>query len=96
MGFPDFPQDILKLLLLLLLLLLLFFFLLLLLLLFLLLIIVVLVLFIYLTLTEVKIYTIKNVYIAVAIPLNDKDGMLVKVNEKKLLQREKPNKWLKE
>ena len=73
-----------------------FFFLLLLLLLFLLLIIVVLVLFIYLTLTEVKIYTIKNVYIAVAIPLNDKDGMLVKVNEKKLLQREKPNKWLKE
>lgn len=40
--------------------------------------------------------TIKNVYIAVAIPLNDKDGMLVKVNEKKLLQREKPNKWLKE
>ena len=72
------------------------FFLLLLLLLFLLLIIVVLVLFIYLTLTEVKIYTIKNVYIAVAIPLNDKDGMLVKVNEKKLLQREKPNKWLKE
>lgn len=40
--------------------------------------------------------TIKNVYIAVATPLNDKDGMLVKVNEKKLLQREKPNKWLKE
>ena len=24
-----------------------------------------------------------NIYIAVAIPLNDKDGMLIKVNEKK-------------
>ena len=37
---------------------------------------------IYLTLTEVKFFTIKNIYIAVAIPLNDKDGMLIKVNEK--------------
>ena len=35
-----------------------------------------------LTLTEVKIVRI-NIYIAVAIPLNDKDGMLIKVNEKK-------------
>ena len=43
-----------------------------------------LLLFIYLTLTEVKIFTIKNIYIAVAIPLNDKDGMLIKVNEKKI------------
>ena len=37
---------------------------------------------IYLTLTEVTFFTIKNIYIAVAIPLNDKDGMLIKVNEK--------------
>ena len=37
---------------------------------------------IYLTLTEVKFFTIKSIYIAVAIPLNDKDGMLIKVNEK--------------
>ena len=42
-----------------------------------------LLLFIYLTLREVKIFTIKNIYIAVAIPLNNKDGMLNKVNEKK-------------
>ena len=41
-----------------------------------------LLLFIYLTLTEVKILTIKNIYIAVATPLNDKDGMLIKANEK--------------
>ena len=34
-------------------------------------------------LAEVKIFTIKNIYIAVAIPLNDRDGMLIKVNEKK-------------
>ena len=46
-----------------------------------------LLLFIYLTLREVKIFTIKNIYIAVAIPLNNKDGMLNKVNEKKNLQR---------
>ena len=39
-------------------------------------------LFIYLTLTEVKAFTIKNIYIAVAILLNGKDGMLIKVNEK--------------
>ena len=46
-----------------------------------------LLLFIYLTLREVKIFAIKNIYIAVAIPLNDRDGMLNKVNEKKNLQR---------
>ena len=34
--------------------------------------------------TESKIFTIKNVYIAVAIPLNDKDGMLIEANEKKI------------
>ena len=39
-------------------------------------------LFIYLTLTEVKAFTIKNICIAVAILLNGKDGMLIKVNEK--------------
>ena len=27
--------------------------------------------------------TIKTIYIAVAIPINDKDGMLIKVNENK-------------
>ena len=46
-----------------------------------------LLLFIYLTLREVKIFAIKNIYTAVAIPLNDRDGMLNKVNEKKNLQR---------
>ena len=46
-----------------------------------------LLLFIYLTLREVKIFAIKNIYIAVAIPLNDRDGMLNKVSEKKNLQR---------
>ena len=29
-------------------------------------------------------FTIKNIYIAVAIPLNDKDSMLIKVNEKNI------------
>ena len=34
-----------------------------------------------------KNFTIKNTYIAVAIPINDKDGMLIKLNEtKKKLQ----------
>ena len=33
--------------------------------------------------TKVNIFTIKSIYIAVAIPINDKDGKLVKVNEKK-------------
>ena len=51
-----------------------------------------LLLFIYLTLTEVKIFTIKNIYIAVAIPLNDKDGMLIKVNEKKNKYKKLKNK----
>ena len=40
--------------------------------------------FSYLKLTEVKIVQIKNIYIAVAIPINDKDGMLIKVNENKI------------
>ena len=31
-----------------------------------------------------KNFTIKNIYIAVAIPLNDKDGVLIKVNEKEI------------
>ena len=51
-----------------------------------------LLLFIYLTLTELKIFTIKNIYIAVAIPLNDKDGMLIKVNEKKNKYKKLKNK----
>ena len=42
-----------------------------------------------LKLTEVKIFTIRNIYIAVAIPLNDKDGMLIKVNERET----KYNSW---
>ena len=34
----------------------------------------------YLALTEVKLFTSKNIYIAVAIAINDEDGMLIKVN----------------
>ena len=30
-----------------------------------------------------KNFTIKNIYIALAIPVNDKDGTLIKVNENK-------------
>ena len=45
-------------------------------------IIIIIIIIIHLTLTEVKILTIKNIYLAVAIPLNDKDGMLIKVNGK--------------
>ena len=48
-----------------------------------------LLLFIYLTLTEVKIFTIKNIYIAVVIPLNDTDGMLIKASEKKFTKKNK-------
>ena len=54
-----------------------------------------LLLFIYLTLTELKIFTIKNNYIAVAIPLKDKDSMLIKVNEKKHY-KEKQNTMVRE
>ena len=43
---------------------------------------------IYLTLTEVNIFTVKNIYIAVAIPLNNKDCMLIKVNEKRNLRKQ--------
>ena len=39
-----------------------------------------LLLFIYLTSTEVKNFTIKNIYIAVAIPLNDKEKSQRKKN----------------
>ena len=46
---------------------------------------------IYLTLTEVNIFTVKNIYIAVAIPLNNKDCMLTKVNEKRNLRKTKYN-----
>ena len=52
-----------------------------------------LLLFIYLTLREVKIFTIKNIYIAVAIPLNNKDGMLNKVNEKKKFTKKSKIQW---
>ena len=45
----------------------------------------------YLTLTEVNIFTVKNIYIAVAIPLNNKDCMLTKVNEKRNLRKTKYN-----
>ena len=38
--------------------------------------------------TEVKNFTIKNIYIAVAIPLNDKDGMLIKVNKKNYKEKQ--------
>ena len=50
-----------------------------------------LILFIYLTLTEIQIFTIKNIHISVAISLNNKDGMLIKVNEKKLQRKTKYN-----
>ena len=46
---------------------------------------------IYLTLTEVNIFTVKNIYIAVAIPLNNKNCMLTKVNEKRNLRKTKYN-----
>ena len=39
--------------------------------------------------TEVKIFTIKNIYIAVVIPLNDTDGMLIKASEKKFTKKNK-------
>ena len=51
-------------------------------------------LLIYLTLTEAKIFTMKNIYIAVATPLNDKDVMLIKVNEQKIAKKNKIQ-WLK-
>ena len=42
-----------------------------------------------------KIFTIKKIYIAVAVPLNDKDGMLIKV--KKIQKKKKKKKqWLDE
>ena len=50
-------------------------------------------LLIYLTLTESKIFTMKNIYIAVATPLNDKDVMLIKVNEQKIAKKNKIQ-WL--
>ena len=50
-------------------------------------------LLIYLTLTEAKIFTMKNIYIAVATPLNDKDVMLIKVNEQKIAKKNKIQ-WL--
>ena len=51
-----------------------------------------LLLFIYLTFTEVKVFTIENICIAVAMPpLNDKDRMLIKVNEKNLQRKTKYN-----
>ena len=56
-------------------------------------IIVIIYLFIYLTLAEAKIFRIKNVYIAVAIPLNDKDGMIIKINGKKITKKNKIQ-WL--
>ena len=56
-------------------------------------IIVIIYLFIYLTLAEAKIFRIKNVYIAVAIPLNDKNGMIIKINEKKITKKNKIQ-WL--
>ena len=56
-------------------------------------IIIIIYLFIYLTLAEAKIFRIKNVYIAVAIPLNDKDGMIIKINEKKITKKNKIQ-WL--
>ena len=40
--------------------------------------------------------TIKNVYIAVAIPINDKDGMLIKVNENKKSANKGKIQWLEE
>ena len=36
-------------------------------------------------------YNTTNIYIAVAISLNDKDSMLIKVNEKKLQRKIKYN-----
>ena len=41
-----------------------------------------LLLVIYLTLTEVNIFTMKNIYIPVAIPLSDKDGTLINFYKK--------------
>ena len=64
-----------------------------------LLLLLLLLLLIYLTLTEVKTFTIKNNYVSVAIPLNDRDdrddrdGMLIKVNEKKITKKRK-TQWL--
>ena len=51
-------------------------------------------LFIHVTLTEIKIFTMKNNYLAVAIPLCDKDGMLIKVNKKNY--KEKQNTMVRE
>ena len=47
-------------------------------------IIITIIIIICLTLTVVNIFPIKNSYIAVAIPLNGKDDMLIIVNKKKL------------
>ena len=40
-----------------------------------------------LLLSLVKNFAIKNIYIAVAIPINDKDGILIKVNENKRIYK---------
>ena len=50
--------------------------------------IIIIITIIYLTLTEVNIFTVNNIYIAVAIPLNNKDCMLIKVNEKRNLRKQ--------
>ena len=41
-----------------------------------------------------KNFTIKSIFIALAKLLNDKDGVLIKVNKKKKLQRNNKTQWL--
>ena len=48
--------------------------------------IIIIITIIYLTLTNI--FTVNNIYIAVAIPLNNKDCMLIKVNEKRNLRKQ--------